>query len=146
MNGDCGDFDGVEALSQIQQQLRVEAGADLAGEDEVAAFVVADEQRAEPDARALRIGEPADDELLRRLAFHLQPVFRAAMLVGRAAALGDDAFPSFAARALPRVRRRRAARRGAAAVRTAVPGAARVDPRVAARSPMRPSSQRMSNT
>ena len=66
------------------------------------AVVVADEQGAETDARTLRIGEPAHDELLRRLALHLQPVLRAAVLVRRAAALGDHAFPSFAAGALPR--------------------------------------------
>jgi hypothetical protein len=44
------DLEGVKALSEIEQQLRVEAGADLAGEHEVVAIVVADEQRPEADA------------------------------------------------------------------------------------------------
>ena len=68
------------------------------------AVVVADEQRAQADACALRIGEPADDELLRRLALHLQPVLRAPMLVRRAAALGDHALPALAPGPLPRLR------------------------------------------
>src|SRR5262245_20016721 len=61
-----GNLEPVEPRAQIEQELRVEARADFPGEDEVAAVVVADEERAEPDARALRIREPADDELLRR--------------------------------------------------------------------------------
>ena len=103
VNGDFGISMRVEPRAQIEQELRVEAGADLSGKHEIAAFVVADEQRAETDARALRIGEPADDELLRRFALHLQPVLRAAMFVRRAAPLGDHAFPAFAPRALPRL-------------------------------------------
>ena len=103
MNGDFGISSRIEARAQVEQQLRVEAGADLAGKHEVLAFVVADEQRAEADARALRIGKAADDELLRRLALHLQPVLRAAMLVRRAAAFRDHAFPAFAPRAFPRL-------------------------------------------
>ena len=61
------DLDRIETLAQIEQQLGVEAGADLSGEHEVVAFVVADQQRAEADARALRIGEAADHQLLRAL-------------------------------------------------------------------------------
>src|SRR6185436_19841895 len=53
------------------------------------------------DARPLRIGKAADDEFLRRLALHLQPVGRTAMFVRRIATLRDDPFPSFAARAFP---------------------------------------------
>ena len=68
VNGGFVDLERVEPRSQIQQQLRVEAGADLSGEHEIVAVVVADEQRAEADAGALRIGESADDELLRRFA------------------------------------------------------------------------------
>src|SRR5437867_1854925 len=75
------DFKAPEPLAEVQQQLRVEAGADLPGEHEVVSLEVADEQRAEPDPAPLRIGESADHELLRRLAFHLQPVPRAAVLV-----------------------------------------------------------------
>ena len=74
------------------------------GKDEIAAFVIADEQRAEADARALRIGETAHHELLRRFAFHLQPVLRPAMFERRALTLGDDTFPALAPRLLPRRR------------------------------------------
>ena len=87
----------IEPGPQRAQQRGVEAGADLAGEDQVRSLEVADQQRAEPDAAALRIGEAADDQFLRRLALHLQPVLRPAVLVGRAAALGDHALPTRAA-------------------------------------------------
>ena len=140
------DLERVEPRAQVEQQLRVEAGADLAGEDEVVAVEVADEQRAEADAAALRIGEAADDELLRRLALHLQPVRRAAVLVRRVAPLGDDAFPAFAARALPRLRiversaRAAAARRSGSALSSARRSSSGSDVT------SRPSSHRMSNT
>ena len=77
------DLERIEPRAQVQQQLRVEARADLPGEDEVGrpSLEVADQQRAQADAGSLRIGEPADHELLRRLALHLQPVRRAAVLV-----------------------------------------------------------------
>ena len=55
VNGGFGDLERVEPRAQVEQQLGVEARADLAGEDEVVAFEVADEQRAEADARC-----PAD--------------------------------------------------------------------------------------
>ena len=74
VNGGAGISSGVQPVAQLEQQLGVEPGADLAREHEIVALEVADEQCAQADAAALRIGEPADDELLRRLAFHLQPV------------------------------------------------------------------------
>ena len=95
------DLDRIEPRAKFQQQLGIEARADLPGEDEVVALEISDEQRAQADASALRIGESADHELLRRLALHLQPVRRAAMLVLRIAPFRDHAFPSLAARALP---------------------------------------------
>src|SRR5688572_16677027 len=76
-------LDPIEPLTQVEEQGVVEAGSDLAGEDEVVRFEIPDEQRAEADARALRIGEPADDQFLRRLALHFEPVLRTAMFVGR---------------------------------------------------------------
>ena len=76
-----GDLDGIEARAQFQQQFRVEPGADLAGEYEIVLLEISDKQGAQADPPALRIGESADHQLLRRLAFHLQPVGRAAMLV-----------------------------------------------------------------
>src|SRR5262245_4354029 len=98
-----GNLERVEPRTEIEQKLGVESCADLSGKAEVAALEVPDEQRAEPDALALRIGEAADDELLRLLAFHLQPARRSAVLVARSAALRDDAFPSLAPRDVPRV-------------------------------------------
>src|SRR5262245_29382312 len=97
-----GDLEDVEAASQVQQELRVETGADLAGEDEVGSVLVADEQSAKADARPLRVGEPSDNELLRRLALHLQPVLRAAMLVGRTAPFRDHPFPTLTPGEVPR--------------------------------------------
>ena len=108
VNGVLRDLERVEPRAQLEQQLRVEAGADLAGEDEVVAVVVADEQRAEADARALRIGEAADDELLRRLALHLQPVRRAAMLVRSSRGAWRSRLPSLRGTRAPRASDRRA--------------------------------------
>src|SRR5262245_3412266 len=69
------DLDAIEPRAQIEQQLRVEARADFAGEHEIVWLAlrlalrapralsrgeIPDEQRTEPDARALRIGEAAD--------------------------------------------------------------------------------------
>src|SRR5207249_4013848 len=94
----------IEPGAEVEQQFRIEAGADLACVDEVTVLEVPDEQRAEADAAPLRISKSSDDQLLAGLALHLQPVGRTAMLVGRIAALGDDAFPALAARTLPRRR------------------------------------------
>src|ERR1700722_6701577 len=99
--GAFGDFDFVEPRTQSDQLLRVEACAHLAGEDELIAFEVAKQQRAEPTAFALRISEAADHQLLRRLAFHLEPMRRPAMFIGRIATLGDHAFPPFATSPVP---------------------------------------------
>ena len=101
VNGELGDLERVQAGAELEQQLGVETGADLAREHEVVALEVADQQRAEPDALSLRIGEAAHDQLLRGLALHLQPVRRAPLLVGRIAPLGDHPLPALAARALP---------------------------------------------
>src|SRR5581483_4992363 len=71
-------LEGREARGQLVQRGVVEAGADLARVAETAALVVvADEQRAEADTPAVRLGVPADDERLpeRRLALRV-PVGR----------------------------------------------------------------------
>ena len=60
--------------AEVQQQLRVEAGADLPGEHELVVLEIPDEQCTQPDAAALRVSESADDELLGELALHLEPV------------------------------------------------------------------------
>src|SRR5262249_10340375 len=95
------DLERVETAAQLEQHLRVEAGADLSGEAKVVPSEPAAEQPAQPDTAALRIGEAADDELGGRLALHLQPTLRAPVLVRRVTALGDDALPAFRAGALP---------------------------------------------
>src|SRR6201991_330380 len=100
--GRFGKFKLVQPRTQIEQQLRVETSADFARKDEIVAFVLTDEQCAEPDALALRIGEPADDEVLRQFTLHLQPVSRASMFVLGITPLRDHAFPAFSLRALPR--------------------------------------------
>ena len=48
-----------------------------------------------------RPGESAHHEVRLQLAFHLQPVRRAPVLVPRVTPLRDDAFPPFTARSLP---------------------------------------------
>ena len=95
------DFRPVEHRAELGEQLRVESRSDLAREHEVVALVVADEQCAEAHAGALRVGEAADDEVVYRFAFHLEPVLRPAMLVERVTAFRDHPFPALTARALP---------------------------------------------
>src|ERR1041385_2812754 len=97
------DFGGAKSRPQIGQQRGVESGADLSGEDEIVAVEIPDEERAESDATALRIGEAADDKVLLELAFHLEPQLRAPLLVWRVESLGDDALPAFVAGAFPRL-------------------------------------------
>ena len=48
---DCVDLAAIELRAQVEQQLRVEAGADLAREDEIVSLEVTDEECAEPDSR-----------------------------------------------------------------------------------------------
>ena len=84
---------------QAAQRPGVEPGPDLPGVDELAGrVVVAEQQGAQPDAGALRVGEAADDELLVGLALELQPVPAPACPVRRIVALGDEPFPALAAR------------------------------------------------
>ena len=49
VNGDCRHLERVEPRAQLEQQLGVEPRPDLAGEDEVVAVEVADEQRPQAD-------------------------------------------------------------------------------------------------
>src|SRR5258705_7628619 len=77
------NLEAIEPRAEIEQQLRVEAGPDFSGEDEIVRLAlrlelrtrralprgeIADQQRAEADARALRIGEAANHELLARIS------------------------------------------------------------------------------
>src|SRR5438105_1557794 len=79
--GRLGNLQLVQARTQVQQQSGVKSGTNFAGKDEVIPIEVPHKQRAETNPCALRIGESADHEFLRRLALHLQPVRRAAVLV-----------------------------------------------------------------
>src|SRR5688572_5743230 len=99
--GSFGDLDRVQSPAQLEQQLRIEPRADFSREHEIVSFVVANEQRAEPDTSALWLGKSTDDELLAGLAFHFQPVLRPAVLVRRVATLRDHALPALGARAFP---------------------------------------------
>ena len=81
----------------VAQRVVVEAGADLAGVAQPAVLVVADQQRAEVRARALRRRVAADHQLLLGVALELAPVARAGGAVGAVGALGDDALEALAA-------------------------------------------------
>src|SRR5688500_11311182 len=73
----------IQSRTQFQQQLRVKTSSHLPCESEVIVLVVSHQQRAESDARTLRVCESTHDQLLRHLALHLQPMRGAAMLVQR---------------------------------------------------------------
>jgi hypothetical protein len=64
----------------------------LPGVDELAALVVADQQRTQPDSAALRGGIAADHELSIEHAFELQPIRRAPPRVSGISQFGDHAF------------------------------------------------------
>ena len=82
-----------ELLVQRRERSVVETGADFARVAELAAVVDAQQQRTEPGARTLRIGEAADHHFLPARAFHLDPVARPfAIVVERIGALADHAF------------------------------------------------------
>ena len=72
----------VERPPQLERAFLREAGADPAAEDQLPAFVVADQQRADARARAFRIGEAADHELLLADALGLDPVAVPAWPIG----------------------------------------------------------------
>ena len=95
VNGGFGNFEFVQLRTQIQQQFGVESSSDLSRKNKVVIFVITDKKRPEPDPLALRIGKTTNQKILRQLAFHLQPLLRAAMLVDRTASLRNHAFPAF---------------------------------------------------
>ena len=80
-----------EPPGQLEQIALLEAAAHLAGVDQPPIFVDAQQKGPQPDARARRIGETADDELLAGQALHLQPVTGAAVAVNAAGELADHA-------------------------------------------------------
>src|SRR5215217_4475543 len=88
----------AQPRAELPQRRVVEARADPARVAEHAVLVVAHEQRAELRARPLRAGEPADHELLLGVALELEPVARAAAVVGAVGALRDHSLEALFAR------------------------------------------------
>jgi hypothetical protein len=91
-------FELVQRRSELARAFCREAGPDLAGEDQIVAVVVADEQRADSYARPLRIREAADDELLPANTLGLQPPAALSEQIGEVPVLGDDPLESQPAR------------------------------------------------
>src|SRR5512143_4290210 len=63
------DLQRIQLGTEVQKQLRIKPGTDLAAINKVDTFVVfevADQQRPEADPPTLRIGKPATHEILRR--------------------------------------------------------------------------------
>src|SRR4051794_13766926 len=83
----------AQLRAEIAQCLLVETGADLARVEQLALLVVADQQRPELGAGALRSGETADHHLLLVGALELEPVARALWRVAAVGPLGDQPFP-----------------------------------------------------
>src|ERR1700694_5116205 len=83
-------FERFELCHQRAQELRVEAGAHVAGVFQLAAVVIADQQRTELLAAPARFGPAADDELLTALGLDLHPFARADRTIRRGAHLTDD--------------------------------------------------------
>src|SRR3954462_4548348 len=92
------DLDRVERPAQLARAFGRETSADLAGEDETAFLVEADQQRTDPFARSLGIGEAADHEFLAVDALRFEPAGALAALIRLVARLRDDPFETEAAR------------------------------------------------
>src|SRR3954467_1660218 len=92
------DLDRVKRPAQFAGAFGREASADLARENEIAFLVEADEQRADPLARSLGIGEAADHEFLAVDALCFEPPGALAALIRLVARLRDDPFETEAAR------------------------------------------------
>ena len=83
----------IEQIAQHPVGLAVEAGAGLAGVDELArAVVVAEEQRADAALAVGQVFPAGDDELLLVEALGFDPGVAAARSVLPGGALGDGAF------------------------------------------------------
>src|SRR5258708_4638215 len=98
-----GGFQACKPFSQAVQSAGVVAGADFARVFHLAALIVADQQRAEANTLALRIGVAADHKLLLVDAFEFEPLARSLGYVRAIAILGYNAFPSPLAR-FPEIR------------------------------------------
>src|SRR6267142_2587907 len=85
-------------LAQPAQRGAVEAGPDLAGIDEPAAAVIAQQQCPETDSVPVRLGISADDEFLLADALEFQPIARSPGDVCAVSILCDHPLPSTSAR------------------------------------------------
>ncbi len=81
----------VQQPAYVQGDFIVEAGADLAGIDQLFLGIIAQQERSDPSPAAFRLGKAADDEFLALVALDLQPVAIAPGTVARIAALADHA-------------------------------------------------------
>src|SRR5207253_698874 len=97
-------FQAVELPAQVHKRLVRVAGAHLAGVAELLAVVavIAHEQRAQAHARALRVREATDHELLPAHAFDLHPAVAASADVAALCVLADDALLPLLARLPPK--------------------------------------------
>ena len=89
--GRVGADDRVEHRLELRQLRIVESRTRSAGIDELAVDQVAELQRADVAATALRGGEADDDEVPGRLDLDLQPLVTAAGQIGSVCFLGDQA-------------------------------------------------------
>ncbi|GAO05602.1 hypothetical protein PSR1_04516 [Anaeromyxobacter sp. PSR-1] len=93
-----GALQAIQARAQRARRRLREAGADLPGEAQRAALVEAHQQRPDPLAAALGVGEAADHQLLAGEALRLGPGGVPPGPVGRVGALRDDPLQAEAAR------------------------------------------------
>ena len=119
VNGDCRDLDGVEAGAQIEQQLACRSRCRPCRRTR-SRRRRSSRRAARRGRRALPCGsvKPPTTSSCAGLALHLQPVRRAAVLVGRVATLRDHAFPALARRPAPTASSSSSAARAAAARRS----------------------------
>ncbi len=85
------DDERLHQLVELGERPFIETAADVAGVDELAVLVDADDKRAEIFPAGAGRGEAADDDLLLKDGLDLQPGTTAnARLIGAVAQLGDD--------------------------------------------------------
>src|SRR5437588_1778244 len=96
-------FQPVQTLAQVEEDLVRKAGSYFPGIDQALAriVIIADQQGPQSDARALRICEAADDELLPAKAFDLHPVRASRRDIKTLQMLGDDSLLTRLTRLLP---------------------------------------------
>src|ERR1700737_2870529 len=95
------DDQRLHQLVYLGERLLVEPAADVAGVDQLAVFVDADQECAEIFPAGPGLREAADDHLLLEMGFDLEPSAASdAWLIGAVAELGDDPFQAFLLRRL----------------------------------------------